>query len=306
MKVADFSKSNVGQTGLSTAIAFLSSNQQRITVFLTVALLAASAWVLAQIFWLVTTPSSEVPQWKPSTTASSSSQSTLIDLESIQKANLFGQYQADAKPIAQPVVKDAPKTRLNMVLVGAVASNNPERSLAVIANRGQQATYGVGERIEGTRASVKAVLIDRIIIENGGRDETLMLEGIEYKRLEVEPPSKKPSSSRFGNNPSSNTDKLASIREEISENPQNIFQYVRLSQVKRDGKIVGYRVNPGKDAELFDSVGLQRGDIATQLNGQDLTDPASMGEIFKSISDLTELNLTVEREGQSHEVYIEL
>ena len=47
------------------------------------------------------------------------------------------------------------------------------------------------------------------------------------------------------------------------------------------------------------------GDIATQLNGQDLTDPAAMGNIFRSISELTELNLVVERDGQQHEVFIE-
>ncbi|MGT0149779.1 type II secretion system protein N [Vibrio metschnikovii] len=47
-----------------------------------------------------------------------------------------------------PVQVDAPPTRLNLTLVGVVASNELERSLAVIANRGQQATYGLNEQIE--------------------------------------------------------------------------------------------------------------------------------------------------------------
>lgn len=70
------------------------------------------------------------------------------------------------------MIQDAPKTRLNLVLVGAVASSNPKLSLAVIANRGTQATYGINEEIEGTRAKLKAVLVDRVIIDNSGRDET--------------------------------------------------------------------------------------------------------------------------------------
>ncbi|MGT0149781.1 hypothetical protein ACT691_10065 [Vibrio metschnikovii] len=42
-----------------------------------------------------------------------------------------------------------------------------------------------------------------------------------------------------------------------------------------------------------------------QLNGLDLTDPSAMTQVFESISDLTELNLTVERDGQQHDIYIQ-
>jgi len=133
-----------------------------------------------------------------------------------------------------------------------------------------------------------------------------MLEGLEYKRLSVSAPAKpRASASVRGNNPGSAEEKLEEIKAKITQDPQQIFQYVRLSQVKRDGNVIGYRVSPGKDPELFKSVGLQSGDIATQLNGQDLTDPAAMGTIFRSISDLTELNLVVERDGQQHDIFIE-
>ncbi|MDN3684057.1 hypothetical protein QW180_09280 [Vibrio sinaloensis] len=41
--------------------------------------------------------------------------------------------------------------------------------------------------------------------------------------------------------------------------PNKFFQYVRMSQVKRDGDVMGYRLTPGKDKALFDSVGLKSG-----------------------------------------------
>ncbi|GAL26377.1 general secretion pathway protein C [Vibrio variabilis] len=41
------------------------------------------------------------------------------------------------------------------------------------------------------------------------------------------------------------------------------------------------------------------------LNGADLTDPAAMGQIYQSITELTELNLTVERDGQQHDIFIQ-
>ena len=280
--------------------------QQKLSLVTCCVLIAASAWILGQLAWFVEPAEQTVVPWKATASSSSSPQSTL-DISSLQQSNMFGAYNPTTAPVVeQQVIQDAPKTRLNLVLVGAVASSNPKLSLAVIANRGTQATYGINEEIEGTRAKLKAVLVDRVIIDNSGRDETLMLEGIEYKRLAVSAPAPpRASSSVRGNNPTSAEEKLDEIKAKIMKDPQQIFQYVRLSQVKRDDKVIGYRVSPGKDSELFNSVGLQNGDIATQLNGQDLTDPAAMGNIFRSISELTELNLVVERDGQQHEVFIE-
>ncbi|MEZ8313812.1 type II secretion system protein GspC [Vibrio splendidus] len=280
--------------------------QQKLSLVLCCVLIAASAWILGQLAWFIEPAEQTVVPWAATASSSSAPQSTL-DISSLQQSNMFGAYNPTTPAVVeQQVIQDAPKTRLNLVLVGAVASSNPKLSLAVIANRGTQATYGINEEIEGTRAKLKAVLVDRVIIDNSGRDETLMLEGIEYKRLSVSAPAPpRTSSSVRGNNPTSAEEKLDEIKAKIMKDPQQIFQYVRLSQVKRDDKVIGYRVSPGKDSELFNSVGLQNGDIATQLNGQDLTDPAAMGNIFRSISELTELNLVVERDGQQHEVFIE-
>ncbi len=40
------------------------------------------------------------------------------------------------------------------------------------------------KRLKASSAK-QAVLVDRVIIDNSGRDETLMLEGIEYKSVWV-------------------------------------------------------------------------------------------------------------------------
>lgn len=281
--------------------------QSQLSLFIALCLLGLSAWVAGVLVWQLFPQSSSVSRWAPPTAVATqvSGATDTAHSSDINKANIFGQYQRDQKVVQAPVVTDAPKTRLNVVLVGSVVSSNPERSLAVVANRGKQGTYGIGEQIDGTRASIAAVFIDRIIISNAGRDETVMLEGIEYKKLELKQPAPAAASNVVGNNPVDNEEKLAAIRNTITQDPQQIFQYVRLSQVKRDGKISGYRVSPGRDAELFNAVGLQNGDIAIALNGADLTDPAAMGQIYQSITDLTELNLTVERDGQQHDIFIQ-
>jgi general secretion pathway protein C len=275
--------------------------QQRISFTVMALLLVMSAWILGQLVWQPLT-SETVTQWQPTRfSAGQTSSSQTVNLSELQNSHLFGEYQEQRQVVTQPKVEDAPKSRLSVVLVGVVTSTNPDKSLAVIANRGKQATYGIGEVIEGTRAKLYQVQKDRVIVDNSGRNETVMLEGLKYSKPE---PEKAPQ-------PSSSTaqipqNKLEQIRDEIRKDAKQIFQYVRMSQVKRDGDVLGYRLSPGKDKALFDSVGLKPGDVATQINGLDLKDSSAMGEIFQSISQMTELTLTVERDGQPYEIYIEL
>ncbi|SEG50922.1 type II secretion system protein GspC [Vibrio hangzhouensis] len=307
MKGLSISATSINASSLTSFLRRCLQYQSQISLVLTLLLLGLSAWIAGILLWQLFPQTHSVSRWvAPVVTSTASSvPSNTLQSSDINNANIFGLYSREQKIIQAPVVKDAPKTRLNVVLVGSVVSSNPNLSLAVVANRGKQGTYGIGEQIEGTRATVSAVMIDRIIISNSGRDETVMLEGLEYKKLELKQPPQGAASNIAGNNPVDVEEKLAAIRTTITQDPQQIFQYVRLSQVKQDGEIKGYRVSPGRDPELFNAVGLQNGDIAIALNGADLTDPAAMGQIYQSITELTELNLTVERDGQQHDIFIQ-
>ncbi len=290
------------------AIEFVVSAQGKISLLLTLLFIALSAWLVGQLAWGLVYQDQQVTRWTPipvnsNSSSNANSQGQQQAVSRLLDAHLFGHYsqQAAPKPVVQQVV-DAPKTRLNLVLVGAVASSTGDKSLAVVANRGKQNTYGIGETIDGTRAVLKVVMIDRVIIENQGQDETLMLEGVKYSKLSESQPKQTTQPTASTGLPA---DQLEQIRREITQNPQQIMQYIRLSQVKKDGRVMGYRVGPGRNRDLFDSVGLKQGDIATRMNGADLSDPAAMGKIWQSISELTELNLTVERNGQQHDIFIE-
>ncbi|EDP58850.1 type II secretion system protein GspC [Vibrio sp. AND4] len=299
--------------GLSSSplLAQIKSNnytiQAKLSLLFTCLFIAMTGWALGKVVWLAMPQTSDVTQWSPSGVAVvSGNKKDAIDFDALQNANLFGKY-SEKKPVVveQPVVQDAPKTRLNLTLVGAVASSNAKTSLAVIANRGKQETYGIGEEIDGTRVELKAVLVDRVIIDNQGRDETLMLEGIEYTKLSDTRQAARPQEAKE-NKASAVGGKLEKIRAEIAKNPQSVFRYINISPVKKDGGIVGYRVSPGRDAALFNDVGLKPGDIAVQLNGIDLSDPSSSVKLMQVMNNPQELNLTVDRDGQQYDIYIQL
>lgn len=276
--------------------------QQRVSFAVMFILLAVTAWIAGQMIWQPWSIPS-VSKWQPSNVARlETTSSSQIDLSNLQNSHLFGQYQSNAPVIEQPKVQAAPKSRLNLVLVGVVTSSVPEKSLAVIANKGTQATYGLNEMIEGTRAKLIQVQQDRVIIDNSGRNETIMLEGLKFTK--PAPQVIESSSKQIVSNASQDT--LDQIREEIRNDAKVLFEYVRMSQVKRDEEVVGYRLSPGKDKALFETIGLQAGDIATAINGLDLKDSASMGEVWQNLSQVNEVTLTVERDGQLFEIYIEL
>ncbi|EGU35884.1 general secretion pathway protein C [Vibrio ichthyoenteri ATCC 700023] len=285
----------------SPSLQKLITNQAILSTWVTVILLLSAAWVAGKLIWF---PYQQVDivSWQPSaSTIAAGTQQDRLDLSTLQNSHLFGRYQADVvAPVAKPKLEDAPKSRLNVVLVGVVTSSESNKSLAVVAKSGKQATYGVNEVIAGTQAKLIQVQSDRIIVDNSGRNETVMLEGIKYSKPTQQQAKSAPATSL------NTKEKLEQIRTDITTDPKQIFQYVRMSQMKQDGEVVGYRLSAGKSRELFDAVGLKNGDVATHLNGQDLRNAAAMGEIFNRLSELTELNLTVERNGQPYDIYIEL
>ena len=275
---------------------------QSITRLLTYLLVVILAWVLGRLVWSIIEPSPVVARWQPLAVTVNTSQQQL-PVNELLSLNLFGRYQENSAPIlTKPVKQDAPQTQLRLTLVGVVANSTPSKALAVVTNNGKQNTYGINEVIDNTRATLIAVYNDRVIIRNNGRDETLMLEGLKFTKPSVTAAE----SQRNTVQANSNTAELAKIKQEILSEPQTLFSYIRLSQVKKDGQIEGYRVNPGKNRILFDQVGLKANDLAVSINGNSLTNPAIMAKLWGELSSATDFTLTVERDGQLHDIHIEL
>ena len=273
---------------------------------LTTLILVATAWILGEIIWLIPNEAKAVPTWAAAHVVVSKNESN-IDIDSLKQADLFGHYVPNQQVDANNSVKvDAPKTRLNLTLAGVVASSDPSLSLAVIANRGAQDTYGINEVIQGTRVKLKAVLVDRVILDNEGRDETLMLDGVDYSKPALDNPDPlrvEPVANEEVNDESPDLqDKLDKIHQEIQNDPKALLKYVRLSIMKEGDDIKGYRLSAGSDRALFDSVGLKDGDVAVSINGVDLKDADALTKVLGALSDTQEINLTVERDDQLEDI----
>jgi len=273
--------------------------QKKIATLSCYLLLTVFCYQSALLTWqLWPSTSDSAASWQPIFSRASNQDKT-YELNTLRKLNLFGKQQSatQAPVVVQSI--DAPKTRLSLTLVGLVASSEPNLALAIIEYKGKQETYAIDEEIGTTKAMLKQVLSDRVIIEYQANLETLMLDGEEFSRE---------TSQRSQHNASS--DKvpadLSNLRKDLLTNPASITDYVRISPVRSKGKLAGYRVNPGKKRELFKQVGLMPNDLAVSLNGYDLTDTRQAMEVAKQLKELTEMSLTVERDGQLHSIYLSM
>ena len=65
----------------------------------------------------------------------------------------------------------------------------------------------------------------------------------------------------------------------------------------QEGQIVGFRVNPGRDRAAFEALGFQPGDVVTDINGTVLDDVSQGLQVFQSLGEATQANVTVLRDG---------
>ncbi|MCC2617054.1 type II secretion system protein GspC [Aestuariibacter halophilus] len=305
---------------LSAIWLHIQKYQRPINVVVVVVLSVYLLHFAAQLTWrLLPEPTPDAQNTPPAASVSNrtSAAGPRIDLAAIDRLHLFGDPSAVEQP-TQPVVTDAPQTRLNLTLHGVVATTTRNQSAAIIENRGTQATYGLNEKIDGTNAILKEVFADRVILQNGPSRETLMLDGLEYEkpstqRASAKPvrPSFTPSNPARQQQPEQDVNRTlsrdaAEATRELQENPGDFTDYIAISPQQQDGELVGYQVSPGRKPQLFQAAGLQSGDIITEINGLDLTDPQQALEAMNMLRTSLSLQITVNRAGDLLTLYLDM
>jgi general secretion pathway protein C len=216
-----------------------------------------------------------------------------VDVERIVSAHLFGVAGAPAAADADPNAVAA--TRLNLVLAGTIAHADPKRGYAILGESAAGArVYSVGKTVAGG-AKLHAVYPDRVILDRGGKLESLLLP----KQFQGGA-----ASAAAGPAPAPDPMLGQRLQEFAAQNPGAITEIIRPQPVFANGQQRGYRVYPGRNRQQFSRLGLMPGDLVTAINGTPLDDPARGMEILQSMNSATQVTVTVERNGQSTQVSI--
>jgi general secretion pathway protein C len=255
-------------------------------------LVVAIAAQLATVVWQVLAPP---PSAGPGQPAVAAGPAPGVNVPGIVNAHLFGTALAPAT--GDPA--NAPATSLSLVLAGTIAGADPKSGWAIIGETAQSArVYVTGATLPGG-ASLREVYADRVILDRGGRMESLPLPrlsgGAGPVQVGFAPPGAAAPEPTLADN----------IRQFVAQDPQAVSEILRPQPVFAGGQQRGYRVYPGRNRAQFAKLGLMPGDLVTAVNGTPLDDPNRGLETLRGVGAGSPVVLTVERGGQTQQVTVD-
>ncbi|WP_129645833.1 type II secretion system protein GspC [Peristeroidobacter agariperforans] len=256
-----------------------------------VVLVIAIAWQLVQLTWLLL---DRGPQPQPVTAPPPVNVAPVrsgVDIQAIVNAHLFDVAEAPAAPDAA----NAPASQANLVLSAVFASEDPAKGLAIIGESAQAAkVFAVGSMVR-PGLKLHSVYIDRVILDRSGNLEALSLPKRNSAALVINRP------------PTPQQNPVAeNLRRMAETNPSAFAEIIRPQPVFANGVQRGYRVYPGRNRAQFSKLGLVPGDLILAINGTPLDDPQRGAEIFNTIGSAGQVNVTVERNGQTQDLSLNM
>ena len=262
----------------------------------TAILVLAIAYQLATLTWVIAPGAPPPVRSRPAAPAEPASADTqAADIEALLSSHLFGEQDKAAAAPAPDAVTDAPDTTLSLDLRGILSSGEDGTGQAIIAaNRGEDKTYRVGQAIDNASGTkLYSVYWDKVLLDRGdGRVETLRLP---KELLGTPPPRAK--GPMMAPAPVAAPAANESLRTVIGQNAAKLQDIIRVAPQVDQGKVVGFRIQPGKDRSTFDTLGLVPGDVVTEINGVVLDDPSKGLQAFEALGEATQANVTVLRDG---------
>lgn len=246
--------------------------------------------------------------------------------ENIANQHLFGIAPPSAKP-TPPAASAAPLPNISLL---GVVTLNPK--MAIIAVNNQETVYQVGDTLKPSTAKLVGIDAESVTVKHNGRKQTIKLrklaavnsEGGELSGgimplpptlengAEIPPDAAMPpvDGLPMAQLPNDNATLPASMaltqfQKEVIANPNKFMDLVAPPlPVMKDGKMLGFRIMPGKNIALFNQTGLQPGDIVTKINGTSMDSPGAGMQALQNSMNGGGLNLEVDRGGQSTPINI--
>lgn len=269
----------------------------------------------ARLFWLLMPTPTITPAVVGVIHEQSAGADVSVDINQLKNLTPFG--RADEvkkasvpapKPLDAQMESQATDTTLNLILRGVVASSDPKKGRALIAKGDRQANYSIGDVVpDGNNVTVERILANRVILKNNGRFESLWLyKDDKSKRLgspaqatsaqaQPQPLQVQPApqaASPFSQQEAGPQEGRSASLDELGA---TLTDVVSMSIHREDGQVVGYKIRPGRNVDMFNSFGLKPDDIVTAVNGMPLNNPSQIMEIYQNISNATSANLEIRR-----------
>ncbi|HET6514647.1 MAG TPA: type II secretion system protein GspC [Thermodesulfovibrionales bacterium] len=236
-----------------------------------------------------------IEKTSPPSTATSFRRNNLKDYENILRNNPFGLPAASLIPLSASQEK-AGASQTEMTLIGTI-SGQPRNSFAIFSDRtGMQEVYRVGDTIPGV-GRLERVEKDRVSVKGAGRLLDMPIADI-LKITDVAPASAGARPSDFVRSLGGGSYVVDQRRvQQAIENPNQLMTDARLQPNIKDGKQEGFVLREVRDGGIYQSLGIQNGDILLRINDYNISNPESALQAFTALRGMDRIQLDIMRNG---------
>jgi general secretion pathway protein C len=264
-------------------------------------LLGASCFVVASVVTQIGSEALEPSPLDPAPVRAEAAPERLAATPSlILDRNLFGATLA-GDTLAMDEKRDEPltETKLPLELLGTAAATREERSRAAIEDKKakKHIVVAVGDRLEGhDRVRVTGIERTRVILDNAGKPEELSLheDGAVRPVVQRTPPARQARRAPRRAAPTLN-ERLEDLSGGDEDAVASLLSSARIIPHYEDGKMKGMKVSAIKPDSVFERIGMQNGDIITEVNGIVIDRVDATGDIFEEFAEADTIETAVLR-----------
>lgn len=196
-------------------------------------------------------------------------------LKNRREEKTFTLFTAAARQDTGPAALKVP---LAAEIEGIVRSDDPWLSFAVIKTPAGQKSYREGEPLTGFNdAFIQEINKDSVVVNYGGITQTLALKKPDYFKGGVD------------------SGPVTKSTKDAGADTLHLNDYLVLKPVVEKGQLEGYAINPRNASSFYSHSGLEKGDVAVEVNAVDMTDEVKAKNIIAEWSKMKEAEVVVRR-----------
>jgi general secretion pathway protein C len=189
----------------------------------------------------------------------------------------------------------------DVALVGLVHSALAAGSSVVLRVGARTRVVGVGDQVRGAR--VVAIDPGLLVLDDGGRRHELRLSAAPGP-LAAPPPA--PATETPQPRDDGRTFARAEVERRIAEETPRLLSETALIPVSEDGRVTGFTLSRLPDNSLLTDLGLQAGDVLTEINGTAVDSMATLLALYARLRNESEVRAVVLRGGSQVPLVVRL
>lgn len=187
----------------------------------------------------------------------------------------FALFTAAVRPQNVPA---AVKTPLSAEIEGIVRSDDAWLSFAVIKTQSGQQSYREGEKLTGVDdVYIESINKDNVVVNYQGTPQVLALKTPDYFKGGVD------------------SGPVTKSTKDAGADHLHLDDYLVLKPLIEKGQLEGYNINPRDASPFYSHSGLEKGDVAVEVNSVDMTKEAQAKNILANWSKMKEAEVVVRR-----------